>query len=238
MENLYVPPVQSNIDPTDGEILSMLQNIGSDLEKRGNASMANNLRKYMFERPEHMKKSAGKYIQINSEGIMVTDKTNVDPSDLYFNSKFSGLLFKIGKEVQKQEPEITRLMYIKNYNSSTSRYTVPISFGDRSSSHWTINQEGVIDTGCTRTTLHKSVLDWILRINPNYATVSEVADVVGGRIAVQTGYIDLEICSIPYTLIKVNFAELNGYTALIGLDFINNGKLDLDSGVRLSFTRH
>ena len=60
-------------------------------------------------------------------------------------------------------------MYAKNYDIPTLLYSLPVWFGDRSNTdYWVLNKDAIVDTGCTRTTLDKSVLDWIIQINPSY----------------------------------------------------------------------
>lgn len=52
------------------------------------------------------------------------------------------------------------------------------------------------------------------------------------------GYIDIDLCGIPHTGVKVYYANLNGHVALIGTDLLNSGKLDVECNTRISFTRH
>ena len=66
------------------------------------------------------------------------------------------------------------------------------------------------------------MLNWILSINPDYATTLELIGAVGGKTLVRTGHIDLDMCSAPYTNLKINFADLCGNAALIGIDLLNN----------------
>ena len=130
-------------------------------------------------------------------------------------------------------------MYVKNYNLPTQTYTMPVSFGDHSNNDmWITNQEAIVDTGCTRTTLDLSVLNWIMNKYPEYKTGIETLNVVGGQAGAVSGDIDIDVCSVPHMCIKVNYAELRGCVALIGMDVLNSGKLDLECGIRLSFTRH
>lgn len=49
---------------------------------------------------------------------------------------------------------------------------------------------------------------------------------------------DFDIAGKPFCGHKVLFADLNGRGALIGTDVLNSGKLDIECGRSISFTRH
>lgn len=214
-----------------------LENIAQQLDRQGSPNIAANLRKYLQKRNEFIDKHDNKYAKISDQGIEVDDIASLRDSDIGFNSKFNGLMLKIGHEL---EHPVAHAMFCKTYNMPTNVYTMPLSFGNRNDTDrlWMRNMEAVVDTGCSTTVFDESVIGWIRGSGYNYGTVPVTLDVVGGIANVQGAAIDLDICGVPFTGIRVNFASLNGRVALIGTDLLNSGKLDLDSGVRLSFTRH
>ena len=238
MGESYVPPLTETQDLSDKEIIHLLNGIAEQFSRRQNENMAQSIRNYLHHRQEYVDKHKGKYVQITANNVNITDKTDLEADDIGFKSKTGGLLVKIGHEIQKSNPPL-HAMYAKNYNPPTHLYSLPVSFGNRNNSDmWTTNKEALVDTGCARTTLDISVLNWIENRYSTYHTVTETLDVVGGRIGAVSGTIDIDVCSVPYTCLKVNYAELHGFVALIGMDVLNSGKLDLECGTRLSFTHH
>lgn len=219
------------------DVYRALENIAKQLERQNSPNIATNVRQYMRDREKLINNHRGKYAQISEHGIEVIDITNLSDSDVGFNSKFNGLMLKIGQEL---EHPVTPALYSRTYNVPTQVYKMPLSFGNRNDTGklWVSNMDAVVDTGCSTTVFDESVIGWIRGSGYNYATVPVTLNVVGGKADVQAARIDLDICSTPFTGINVNFANLNGRVALIGTDLLNSGKLDLDSGVRLSFTKH
>jgi hypothetical protein len=224
------------MDIEDEEIVNIINNMAINFEQHGNHDMAENIKTYINKRSWYIEKYKGKYIKITDKDIIVTDKTFLNDNDIGFNTDSSGIWIKIGKEV---EPKYERAMYSKNYNNITSLYTIPISFGNKLENNlWTTSQEAIVDTGCTTTVFDISVLNWIKSSKYNYDTTFEYINVVDSRVGLNTGRIDIDICGIPYPNTRVHYANLNGSVALIGTDLLNNGKLDIECGNRLSFTRH
>jgi len=232
----YKAPVPSAI-PTinDDEIVSAMKKFAEQFNDQGNTKIANNITKYLQNRTEYVKDYKDKYALISDKGIDVTNITTLSNKDTGFGEN-NGILVKIGREI---EPKPLFAMYTRNYNVPTQVYTLPISFGNRlESSMWTSNVEAVVDTGCSTTTFDKSVLNWI-QTQCSYTTTTVRIGVVGGQTDVQAATIDLDLCGVPHS-IQVHYAtlNLNGPVALIGTDLLNSGKLDVECGTRLSFTRH
>ncbi len=228
---------KSNTNITDQDILDALDKIAKQFDNQGNVDMAKGIRKYIGNRQDYIKSYNGMYAQIAGHDVTITDKTTLSDDDVGFRSKLKGLLLKVGHEIEQQH---VQAMYTRMYNAHVATYTMPISCGDRSSGDkvWISNQDAVVDTGCTRTTLDLSVLHWIRQVKPFYSTTTERIDVVGGKHDVETSSMDIDLCNVPHTNVKVNFADLSGRVALIGTDLLNSGKLDLECGTRISFTRH
>lgn len=218
---------------TTGEVdlRRALESVADQLERQKSLQIAKNVRYYLVHRNEYVNRYEGKYAKISDNGIDVADNILLGFGD------FNGLVLKIGHELE-YKPVLA--MYCKIYAHPTQIYTMPLSFGKRSDGDklWIANMEAVVDTGCTVTTFDESVAGWIRGSGYSYSTSMVTIDVVGGRKDVQTGCIDLDLCGTPFTGHQVNFADLNGRVALVGTDLLNSGKLDLDSGVRMSFTRH
>ena len=221
----------------DDDVQRALSSVAHQLERQGSPRTADNLRQYLQNRKGFVANYEGKYAKISDEGIDVTDMVRLGDNDIGFTNNFNGIMLKIGHELERPTASA---MYSKVYSMPTFVYTMPISFGKRDESDklWISNMEAIIDTGCTVTIFDESVIGWIRGSGYNYSTLPVTVDVVGGKADVQTGRIDLDLCSTPFTGFNVNFANLNGRVALIGTDLLNSGKLDVDSGTKLSFTKH
>lgn len=205
----------------------LLQDAIKTLEKLEYEGLANKLKAYVDNRQGYINNHMGKYIQITDNKVTVIDKTSI--SDL---TKYDGIIMKIGSEVASSD---VACLYSVAYDYVVVTYRVPISFwyGDRS----TNTDNAIVDTGCTRTTFSTQVLDWIKHYNPTYAVQLESVDVIGGKTTVLKGTISVKLCGRKYERLDVNYASIP-CVALIGMDLINTGKLDIDSGKRLTFTYH
>lgn len=73
--------------------------------------------------------------------------------------------------------------------------------------------------------------------NSDYTVHLESINVVGEKALVMTGQIDVELCGRTYDSLDVSYADIP-HVALIGMDLVSKGKLDVDSGLRISFTYH
>ncbi len=232
----YEPPRSTTVI-TDYDIVRAMEKIAKQFEEQGNTSMAQGMKKYIKNRPDYVRDYNGKYVQIAGSNVTITNQTFLNKDDLGFQGKLKGLLLKVGQEIEQQQ---VQAMYIKTYATQTMSYTMPISCGDRSSGGkvWIGDQDAIVDTGCTRTTIDLSVLHWIRQAKPFYSTTTERISVVGGKHDVEVSNIDIDLCNVPHTNVKVNFADLSGKVALIGTDLLNSGKLDLECGTKISFTKH
>ncbi len=231
MQYTLPKPVVSN------DVERALESVSQQLERQKSIGIAANVREYIVNRKDYVEKHEGKYALISTKGIHVTDITNINDINLGFNSKSDGLMIKIGHELKRLTEHA---MYCKIYKTPTREYTMPVSFGNRQDAEklWVKNMEALVDTGCSTTVFDESVVGWIRGSGYNYLTFPVTLDVVGGHANVQTGNLDIDLLGVPFTSFQVNFANLNGRVALIGTDLLNNGKLDIDSGVKMSFTRH
>lgn len=207
----------------------LLQNAIKTLEKLEYTGLAHKLKSYVLDRSVYVNNHAGKYVQITEDKIELTEKTVLDDKDL---GKYAGILLKIGDEVASHD---AAGLYSMAYNPAVSAYSVPVSFGYNGIKTHTGNT--VVDTGCARTTFSTKVLDWIRHYNHTYAVELENINVIGGDTTVFRGKIDVEICGRTYSSLYVSYANIP-HVALIGMDLINMGKLDIDSGLRMSFTYH
>lgn len=217
---------------TEEEILDALDKAAKDFAEQGNNLMEKNLRQYIDNREKFVSDNKGKYVRISEKGLDIED----DGDHIGFTDRPGGLLLKVGQEI---EPSPSHSMYHRHYNAPTSVYTMPISFGNKLDNRvWMANVDAIIDTGCTRTTFDKSIIGWIRGAGAQFTTRKERVDVVGGRTDVDVGVLDIDLCGIPFSGVTAGFADLNGRIALIGTDLLNSGKLDVECGTRLSFTRH
>lgn len=107
--------------------------------------MGQNILDYVKMREEYKASHKEEYVLISKNGIsIVGSETNTG-----FTEKQGGLLLKIGEEIK---PTTSVAMYLKYYPQPTRSYTMPMSFGDRSTA-WTQTFEAVVDTGCDTTTI-------------------------------------------------------------------------------------
>lgn len=227
----YVPPARKMEVISDETIVSTLEQTASQLIKQSNKAMGQNILDYVKRREEYRASHKEEYVLISKNGIsIVGSETNTG-----FTEKQGGLLLKIGEEIK---PTTSVAMYLRYYPQPTRSYTMPMSFGDRSTA-WTQTFEAVVDTGCDTTTIDADALRWIrVTLGAQYVTNFEQIDVVNGRTAVESGLMDFDIAGKPFRGHKVLFADLNGRGALIGTDVLNSGKLDMECGRSISFTRH
>jgi hypothetical protein len=77
----------------------LLQQLVSTLEKANENKLADNLRLYIKDRAVYINTHNGKYVQVSKDEIKLLDITEIDSRDLGFNSKYKGLLLKVGNEV-------------------------------------------------------------------------------------------------------------------------------------------
>lgn len=227
----YVPPARKMEVISDETIVSTLEQTASQLIKQSNKAMGQNILDYVNRREEYKASHKEEYVLISKNGIsIVGSETNTG-----FTEKQGGLLLKIGEEIK---PTTSVAMYLRYYPQPTRSYTMPMSFGDRSTA-WTQTFEAVVDTGCDTTTIDADALRWIrVTLGAQYVTNFEQIDVVNGRTAVESGLMDFDIAGKNFRGHKVLFADLNGRGALIGTDVLNSGKLDMECGRSISFTRH
>lgn len=222
MDFKFVPKKNTQ---TQGELL---QKLVLTLEKENNIDLANNLKQYIQKRDEYIKDYKEKYVQISSKGVKPLDITKLDDTDLGFNSKYEGLLLKVGSEIESD----THSLVSWSYNSPIPIYETTIGDGNN---HKT-NVSVVLDTGCQITTFDNQILAWIRNIAPNYPTTLASTTGIGGKIVVQQGLLVIIFCNRRYT-IRVNYTDIP-YSGLIGIDILNSGVLTLDSGTNGLFTFH
>lgn len=212
--------------PTQDELLKQLL---STLEKKGNKDLVNSLKEYIQNRDDYIKKYNGKYVQIYNKGIKPLDITSIDINDLGFNSKYEGMLIKVGNEIEIK----THSLASWTYNPPTTTPTVVVTIGDDTHTN---DATVVLDTGCVVTTFSDQVLTWIRTVAPNYVTIPAATNAVGGLVAVQQGPINITFAGRKYHQL-VNYATLP-YAGLLGMDIFNTGVLTLDTGRNATFTFH
>jgi N12 class adenine-specific DNA methylase len=80
----------------------LLQQLVSMLEKENNKETAKYLKDYIQNRDKYLKNYDGKYVEISQKGIRPLDITTIDTKkDLGFDTKYSGIIMKIGNEIEK-----------------------------------------------------------------------------------------------------------------------------------------
>ena len=221
---------------TDDETVYQLKRMIKVFSEQGNIKLAEGISSYLSQRNEYVKKHAGKYVQIYEGNIQTIDKTTLDDQDLGTNGKFYGLLLKVGNEVQ--EPDSANIaMYSDSFPIQVNNYVVPVYFGYYHTDQWKLGN-AIIDTGCKTTTFSLEVLKWIQTIYKLYTLTNETVYTVAGPISVLKSTINIECCGIKCPGHTIHFADIRVTDALIGMDILNQGKLDIDSGLRISFTHH
>jgi hypothetical protein len=223
MEFRYVPS-DNVLDQND-----LLQQLVSTLEKANENKSADNLRLYIKDRAAYINTHNGKYVQISKDGIKLLDITEIDSKDLGFNSKYKGLLLKVGNEVSGNTNTLVNWVYNPITNSPTINITIG---GDQ---HPTL-VNAIIDTGCMMTSFNLDVLRWAKNIDPYYPLIPSRTTGVGGTFPALQGSMGITYCNRPYTLL-VNYMDMV-FPGLVGMDILNSGILSLDTGSRGSFTYH
>lgn len=213
----------------------LLRQLGSMLDKGNDKQLAKNFKVYMDNRSNYIEKFNGKYVQISSKGIHITDIKILEDKDTGSSSKYEGLLLKVGNEMERN----TKTLLSWSYNPPTDQATMVIDVDNNGTPMHTASVNMLLDTGCQVTTLGKEVLDWIRDIDPRYATASGYTTGIGGTVAMQSGLIRVNFCGKGH-VIFVNYVDLVDvpFAGLIGMDIINSGILSLDTGTRGSFTHH
>ena len=231
-EHTYV----ENKPLTDDETVEQLKRMMEVFSKRGNKKLAEGISAYLSQRNEYIKTHSGKYVQIYEGNIQKIEKTTLNDQDLGTSDKFYGLLLKVGNEVQEPDPA-NIAMYSENFSNHVNNYVVPVYFGYYLTDQWKLGN-AIIDTGCKTTTFSLKVLEWIQSIYPLYSLTNETVYTVAGPIPVSKSTINIEFCGIKCPGHTVHFADIRVTEALIGMDILNRGKLDIDNGLRISFTHH
>jgi len=193
-------------------------------------------RLYLQERAELMKTHLGKYVFVSPEKIIPTEFTKIEfgfhkenqhPIEL---KDTWGVWFKVGDEYGAQSNAFLN-------GPAGENACLPISFGERGNHNiWFIEDNILVDTGCSTTTFHLYLLDKIREIYPSFPTSKYKMQVIGGIIEVDNAKIDIDFCGKQYSL-DVNFANIP-YAALIGMDLIRDGSLFYEANRWISFTRH
>ena len=208
----------------------LLQQLVSILEKQNSTKLAKSLTEYIQQRLEYIKNYKGQYVQISDDDIKPLDITEIDNKDLGFNSKYKGILIKVGNEVQKS----TNTLVAWSYRPPTTSPTYDIIISNQNNN---THIHSLLDTGCQITTFSDQVLAWAKRMNPDYAITPTLTTGIGGTVVVQQGTMDISFCNRMYTKL-VNYTPLQGlpYAGLIGMDIFNSGVLTLATGTTGSFT--
>jgi hypothetical protein len=142
---------------------------------------------------------------------------------------------KIGDELNTSVK--SNALYFNTLHCNMSQYHVVLSAGINMFTHNNIN--AIIDTGCTRTTFNMEFLSFIRSTQPDYLTEFSTINAVGGIVKCSVGYLNVSIFGNINEYIQVSYVTLpDSIGALIGTDILNYGKLEVDVGRRVSFTRH
>lgn len=236
MEQTAVPfRLETVIEEKSQEAL--LKDAVKIFKKQKDYNIAQKLAEYIDNRNSYINDHAGKYIIILENGsLAIAEKADIKALLKDVPGENYGVIMKIGEEVKNSGA-------IGFYASSfphTSQYEMPITFMVQNRQQTTRNTNAIVDTGCTMTVINTEFLNIIKSTNSTYGTYNielGTLNVIGGKIAVQKGRVTIEFCGRIYENMMVHFADMS-CTALIGTDLLNNGKLDVDSGQRLSFTHH
>lgn len=213
---------------------SLLSDVVKIMEEQKDHKIAQRLDEYMRERDSFIKDHTGKYIVILENGsLTVVEEADINAQFEDAPGKRYGIVMKIGEEVKDSN---AMGFYADSFPKAT-RYAMPITFMVPGMSHTKrFATNAIVDTGCEITVFSNDVFDFI-RSQGTYKTTSNTMQVIGGQIAVKKGRLTIEFCGRLYEDMDVYFAAIP-YVALIGMDLLGNGKLDVDIGQRISFTYH
>ena len=233
MEHTAVPfEVKTVVKKKSQETL--LKDAVKILEEHKDHKIAQRLAKYIEDRNSYINNHMGKYVTILENGsLAVVEEADINASFRDVPGERHGIVMKIGEEVK--DSRATGL-YANSF-PNTSKYTIPITFmapGMPQTRRYTA--ETIVDTGCEITTFSTTVLDFI-ELHGVYSTAFGTVHAVGGQISVRRGIATVEFCGRVYENMLVQFSDIP-CVALIGMDLLNKGKLDVDCGQRLSFTHH
>lgn len=206
-------------------------------EKQNDHKIAQKLAEYIDNRKSYINDHAGKYMMILQNGnLIVAEQADIKALLKNAPGENYGVIMKIGEEVKDSG---ATGFYASSF-SHTYQYKIPITIMVQNRQLTKCNIEAIVDTGCTMTVINSGYLEIIKSTNSTFETYNvelEKLTVIGGQITVQKGIVTIEFCGRIYEDMVVQFADLP-CDALIGTDLLNNGKLDIDSGQRLSFTHH